>query len=354
MVVDIWLRQVLFIPSLLHSARHAYADRIISITHGTPQLIQGDDVDVDYPLDCYLDQADAQQLNLPLPGETTPANEFIAFAHLSQIFATILQQLYTTTHRRHGSQKITKLYNDLQAWCQHFRSCLVDPVASNIGGDIPSLWLSALAAFADILIHRPGLTFDETTSQFWNCLDHCTRASTALIQLCCSQSGRHGLIGIVPVGPATLFHSGLMHVYYRIHARGVDPDWRTVPPDSSAELIGMVSQLLQNYAAAHSTPGEGSIDGSHRSRDAFSTSSSLLSFLATLVTSEDQQTGGLATPGATSLPPAESHPWFQHTLSPMRNQAPALDMLTTGSLEDMNQLDYLDWVLDNPFDAPTA
>lgn len=75
MVLDIWLRQVLFIPSLLDSTRHAYADRIISITHGTPQLIQGDDVDVDYPLDCYLDRAVASHLILPLPGETTPAND---------------------------------------------------------------------------------------------------------------------------------------------------------------------------------------------------------------------------------------------------------------------------------------
>lgn len=311
-------------------------------------------MDVDYPLDCYLDQADVSELNLPLPGETTPVNQFIAFAHLSQIFATILQQLYTTTHRRHGSEKITKLYNDLQAWRQHFRSCLVDPIASNTGADIPNLWLSALAAFANILIHRPGLTFDETTSQFWNCLNHCTRASTALIQLCCSQSGRHALMGIVPIGPATLFQCGLMHVYSRIYTRDVDPDWRSIPPNSSAELIGMVSQLLQDYAAAHSTPREGSIDGTHRSRDALSTSSSLLSFLTNIVTSNDQRTGGLATPGTTSIRPTESLPWFRHTPSPMRNQAPALDMLTTGSLDDMNQLEYLDWVLDNPFDARTS
>lgn len=148
-----------------------------------------------------------------------------------------------------------------------------------------------------------------------------------------------------------------MHVYSHVYARGVNPinpNWRPIPPDSSVELIGMVSQLLQNYAAAHSTPGEDSIDRNQRSRDALITSSSLLSSLANLITSKDQQTGGFAIPGATSLSPTESLPWFQHTLSSTLDQASASEMLTTGTLDDVNQLDYLDWVFDNPFNAPTA
>ncbi|KAI1356613.1 hypothetical protein F5Y01DRAFT_301455 [Xylaria sp. FL0043] len=150
-----------------------------AISHGLPTLIQDRDVDIDYPLDCDLSQGDAEHLSLPLPGESTPVNDYIALVHLGRILSTILEQLYTTTSRRSGPEKIAKLRNELLGWNQKFASQLesqidgdglLKPLISGrhspCDGSLSRILLPLLSNMAIMLIHRPGLTFSENTLEF--------------------------------------------------------------------------------------------------------------------------------------------------------------------------------------------
>lgn len=311
---------------------------------------------MEYPLDCEMDQVEASQLNLPLPGESTAVSDFIAFAHLSRILAGILQQLYTTTDRRHGEKKITKLRGELQAWSQHFRTKLADPVALPSGSiedaDFPRLWLSALLAKAEILIHRPGLTFDENSPEFRDCLDHCSGSSAVLIQLLCSHCGRECLAWMMPLGPATLFQSGLMHLYYQLHSGDAGEEWGRVPTDSSVELIAMASELLQNYPTLSITPGIESCERSRSFGDALKTSGLLLASLAGLITGSEAQAASQSTLDVSMPTPMDGTGSLDGVRNSARDEEWVASILTTpGSLGDINQHDYLDWVLDSPFSS---
>ncbi|KAI1747692.1 hypothetical protein F4782DRAFT_543308 [Xylaria castorea] len=154
-------------------------DKMTAISQGLPMLIHDNDVDIDYPIDCDLSSGNSPDISLPLPGESTPVNDFIAFVHLSRILSAILDQLYTTTSRRNGPVKIAKLRSELLGWNRRFvgqlgghidGNGLLKPVItphSNPHDESPSqLLLPSLSNMAVMLIHRPGLTFAETTPEF--------------------------------------------------------------------------------------------------------------------------------------------------------------------------------------------
>ncbi|KAH8885971.1 hypothetical protein GQ53DRAFT_809853 [Thozetella sp. PMI_491] len=149
-------------------------DKMTAISHGLPKLINDSDLDADYPVDCELEHIDTAQLLFPLPGETTQVRDFIALVHLSRVFSGILDQLYTTTHRREGPAKMAKLSGELRSWNQQFANQLGATINSDgllISGvttfkgsqeePVARIWLPLMSNIALMLIYRPGLTFGE-------------------------------------------------------------------------------------------------------------------------------------------------------------------------------------------------
>lgn len=208
-------------------------DRITSIVHGLPRLIQDVDVDTDLPVDCDVRDADGDQTSYPLPGESTPVALYVQYAKLAKLLSAILDQLYTTSHRRGGTEKIARLDRDLRVWHHIFISSIkaspfemgdVDHGVLGITGQhsdqyaprerIMIAWLESLANYAMVLIHRPALTFDSKSIQFRHSLNACLRSSTAIIQLMNAVWTFEQAPFIPPLGPSVLFQSVLMHVFY--------------------------------------------------------------------------------------------------------------------------------------------
>ncbi|KAJ5928563.1 hypothetical protein N7466_007519 [Penicillium verhagenii] len=156
-------------------------DKITSLHHGLPSQINDLDVDNDMPLDCNLTDLDVVELAHPLPGEKTPVFEFIQYVHLGKILSRIREMLYTTTKRRNGAAKINELDLDLRMWNQNLKSNGIHFDIGSVSARVSSenspqvmekttLWLQLLANVAIILIHRPGLSFDDSTVEFSKCL----------------------------------------------------------------------------------------------------------------------------------------------------------------------------------------
>jgi hypothetical protein len=221
-----------------------------SITLGLPQLIQDIDVDVDYPADCELEEVDRAQITWPLPGEVSHTMGFLSLVHLSRIMAGILEKLYTTTRRRNGPEKITQLRDDLLTWRQRSKPYSTD--ADNLGPGLQDntplrLWLPIMDNFAMVLIHLPGLTFDETTHEFRTCLEQCMIACSAIINLTCTDRAKTSVFGIVPIGPSLLLQCGLMHVLYNSDISTRDSSGSSCRTIASKELLGRIIDTLREY-----------------------------------------------------------------------------------------------------------
>lgn len=190
-------------------------------------LIRDNDIDIDYPLDCDLSTGDPSHISLPLPGESTSVNDFIAFVHLGRILSTILDQLYTTTSRRNGPEKIVKLRGELLGWNQRFGgqlggqidgNGLLRPVSNhhNILQDEPlsRVLLPSVSNMAAMLIHRPGMTFAETTPEFHESLRWCAASSSMVIENASIAASNPLMCRIVfPLSPNIIFHSAILHIF---------------------------------------------------------------------------------------------------------------------------------------------
>ncbi|KAI0442740.1 fungal-specific transcription factor domain-containing protein [Xylaria telfairii] len=202
-------------------------DKMTAISHGLPMLIRDNDIDIDYPLDCDLGTGGSSHISLPLPGESTPVNDFIAFIHLGRILSTILDRLYTTTSRRNGPEKIVKLRGELLAWNQRFvdqlsgqidSNGLLRPVSNhhNSPHDKPMsrVLLPSVSNMAAMLIHRPGLTFAENTPQFHESLRWCAISSSMIIENASIAASNPFMCRIVfPPMPNIIFHSAILHIF---------------------------------------------------------------------------------------------------------------------------------------------
>ncbi|RMZ89855.1 hypothetical protein DV736_g2914, partial [Chaetothyriales sp. CBS 134916] len=219
------------------------------IIHGLPTLINDADVDVDYPVDCELDEADAASLSLPLPGETTKVSEFIAYAQLARILSEALCELYTTTRRRGGAEKILKLHNDLQVWEQRFKQLLEESTHEGHTHSILCQWLSFMRDVTMVQIHRPALTFDVTTQQFTESLHACARASSAIIEQLSRHSGRTSILGMAPAGPSLISQCGLTHMLYQTQQLDEEHVGDRIFLEYSVEIIEQAVDLLSNYKA---------------------------------------------------------------------------------------------------------
>lgn len=185
-------------------------DRITSIVHGLPLLINDIDVDNDMPTDCRLHDLNDTELLHPLPGQTTPVFYFNHYVTMGKKLSSILHNLYTTTQRRQGGIKIERLDRDMKVWSQN-----LDAIEDS-GMNLMVLWLRLLTHLAMVLIHRPGLTFAEnTTPEFGTCLNACVRSSTEILHLLGGAGSDTTLYfhSLSPVGPGLVFQCALMHVY---------------------------------------------------------------------------------------------------------------------------------------------
>lgn len=191
-------------------------------------MIQDTDVDNDLPIDCELHDLGSTGLQHPLPGEPTPVFIYIRFIQLTKILSLILSLLYTTTQRREGEEKIVNLDRELRGWYQNLTSALrlssmLETTETTAGKsrlqrflDTEKLmiaWLDLMANYALVLIHRPALTFDQSSRCFRESLHVAVKASNAILRLASSSTYHRKALDCAPFGPAVVFQSALMRVF---------------------------------------------------------------------------------------------------------------------------------------------
>ncbi|KAI0466566.1 fungal-specific transcription factor domain-containing protein [Xylaria cf. heliscus] len=328
-------------------------DKITAISHGLPMLIRDNDIDIDYPLDCDLsNNGESPHISLPLPGESTPMNDFIAFVHLSRILSTTLDQLYTTTSRRNGPDKIVKLRSELLGWNQRF----VDQLGGQIDGngllradihlhssphdETPSrLLLPSVSNMTAMLIHRPGLTFADTTPEFYESLRWCAASSSMIIENASIIASDPRMCRIVfPPSPNIIFQSAMLHIFLWCQ-RPADSDFFGITRSLSLDRINQTVDIFSKRPfmnsledAWHWRTPEYSSCALYECLDLLQSLSNLV-LCSTSITSDDG--------------PFISSSWDTQT----QDIAPEMSSQDFGTsdvaLFDLNHLDYLDPLLED-------
>ncbi|KAH6654224.1 fungal-specific transcription factor domain-containing protein [Truncatella angustata] len=290
-------------------------DKFTAIIHGLPQTIKDADVDVDLPSDGELEATSDSGLTLPLPGENTPIRDFITLCRLSQILSSMLSQLYTTTNRRGGRDKIKGLDGHLLLWEVRLRN---NDDADDIEHSLkqsadcessPKMWLSLMKNVARLLIYRPGLTFDTTTPQFRECLDVCTRVSFNIVSLLTQAQARE-LRVIMPSVYGLVFQCALVHVYYHLPDHSQSP--ARFSKEESADHVQRSIDFLRDAVFTHASSRD----------DAFILT--ITDSVALLQAISPKVLGCCVSPTAA---------WHDSAYGPV--------------LETMNQLESLSWVFDD-------
>jgi len=175
----------------------------------------------------------------------------------------MLGQLYTTTDRRGGADKIKQLDLDLRVWASdlnkhphvtrldlgdsmHRRkkdrhldeNCLILP------------WLELVANITRILIHLPGLTFDRSTTQFRDSLQRCVLSAAAIVGLLNGDDLDPRVSILSPCGPSIIFQCGLLQVFNQSIAPTEDQHQNVVREQSRDTLHQSVS-LLEDLTFAY-------------------------------------------------------------------------------------------------------
>ncbi|KAK9853007.1 uncharacterized protein MYU51_007555 [Penicillium brevicompactum] len=233
-------------------------DRLTSILHGIPPLINDVDVDNDLPIDCHLHDLEASELSHPLPGERTGIFVFLQYVSLGRKLSRVLDLLYTTTQRRDGARKITELDRDLRVWIQNLKTSGInlDIGSTNFQHSVDisvqpyenaTIWLQLMSSITMNFIHRPGLSFDDTTADFGICLRACLDSSTTILSLIEALQVPRWLRNLSLIGPATVFQSSLVHIYSHLKYTISKPDW--LPSlDTSMGVISKGVSLLKSDA----------------------------------------------------------------------------------------------------------
>jgi len=197
-------------------------DRIIATAHGLPKLVNEEDYDTDLPLDCDFDDVTATDLPLSLPGEDTRISRFRTYIRLSQIMSKCIKQLYTTTQRRGGVEKISILDRELRVWEQ---SCGISfcPERQNSfdpDGDqaFPISFLQILSNVTMILIHQPALTFGPGAPQFRSSLSISMQSYINIMKVYGKNKAERRLFYLHPNGARISFQGALMSFYYYWHS----------------------------------------------------------------------------------------------------------------------------------------
>ncbi|KAL2842560.1 fungal-specific transcription factor domain-containing protein [Aspergillus pseudoustus] len=306
-------------------------DRVTAIVHGLPPLISDADVDNELPTDCQLDDFTAVDLRHPFPGQTTPVSFFNHYAVLGRKMSSILHLLYTTTQRRHGVAKIERLDRDIRVWNQNLgldeealdTDSSHSPATGNGCGSM-ILWLRLLSRFCIILIHRPGLTFDDSTKEFASCLAACIRASTEIIHLLWLPDLEPTFLSFCPFGPGLVFQCALMHVYCQCKSRIINlADTPTI--QESTCIISNAINILARYGPHPQTAPSEDIAPEDRQIQSIDSAITLLKDLTLALQHANSQAMSWETE-----PPVSPTPY-------------ALPM---SSLYDLNYMTAMDWAQD--------
>lgn len=146
---------------------------------------------------------------------------FIAFAKLSSIMQQFTRLLFTTTERRDGEAKISKLDRHLRVW-QYEHSDLIAQGKSDGQSNSLALHLQILAHFCLLLIHQPGLTFEEQNLQFTKSLTTSLHCAINLLQILTEARGIQTLPCLQSNIPRLVFQSGLVCLYYSWHNQTIN------------------------------------------------------------------------------------------------------------------------------------
>ncbi|KAK4508638.1 hypothetical protein PRZ48_002377 [Zasmidium cellare] len=187
------------------------------ISHGLPKLIRSADVDAGLPIDCDLEDSTASELPVPLPGESSSSTLLVAMCQLVTIMQRITETLFTTTDRRNGERKIRELGDQLRAWTDGFAALLDASPGLRHNNSLFVGYLRLLSLFNIILIHQPGLTFDDDHPQFSTSLSRSTEAAVAILTLLQDFSEEHRLFYLPPEGTRIVFQSLLICFFYAWH-----------------------------------------------------------------------------------------------------------------------------------------
>ncbi|KAL4936802.1 fungal-specific transcription factor domain-containing protein [Aspergillus oleicola] len=237
-------------------------DRITSIVHGLPTLISDTDVDNDMPTDCQFRCFEDTELIHLLPGQTTPVFFFNHYVAIGKKLSHVLDVLYTTTQRRQGAAKIERLDWDMRVWSQNFDADenIPDSIQVHVGSPDSGcgkiiFWLRVLTHLSMVLIHRPGLTFDESTPEFATCLTACATSSSVIIHLLdVSELGTACFRSLLPIGPGTIFHCALTLAFSQSAA---------IPAvHESVDAISKAIDILEKYHQQASSGNFGEIETS--------------------------------------------------------------------------------------------
>ncbi len=155
-----------------------------------PRLIRDEDVDTDFPTRVGHDLLSRTHVGFPLPGEATQVDSALLFFKIARIMGQILQNLYTTTQRRGGVQKIARFQAELDMWERSLishtpKDSSQDFEASGLETSLPLSFLRVTHCLVTIHIHRPALSFTTPHPQFSKSLEVCCSASANLIKLLC-------------------------------------------------------------------------------------------------------------------------------------------------------------------------
>lgn len=199
--------------------------------HGLPRSIKSADVDVDLTMDVDFHDISIQHLPSPLTGEMTNAGWFLHHIQIAQILSRCLDQLYTTTQRRGGVEKIAQLESELQLWKRNlppeslnvlddhsplYAASRDDPLdASGLqpGPSFISAWLRLLGELTALLIHRCALTFDRTEPQFLSSLRSSTVAATRILRILHRAREIPLIFWVWPSGLHVIAQSALLLLY---------------------------------------------------------------------------------------------------------------------------------------------
>jgi hypothetical protein len=194
----------------------------VSLSHGLPTIIKEADIDTAIPLDCDFDDITSTTLPLPLPGETTRLSIFLSEIRLIRIGSSCLQQLYTTTERRGGVDKMSALDRELHVWQDNFSTVFCNGdleryLPEDQEFTIPHLHL--MSNFCMFLIHLPALTFNPEVPRFSQSLKAYVHACRSIIEMLSTHRQERRLFYLQPNGARLIFQSAILCLYEYWHAK---------------------------------------------------------------------------------------------------------------------------------------
>lgn len=177
-------------------------DSFSSAYHGLPRLIRNQDVDTDLPTSVDHDLLSRSHVAFPLPGEGSQVDSALHLFKIAHIIGDTLENLYTTTKRRGGVAKISRLQAELDMWARslptsdpwstsgaaHSSAPLESTTAASDSSAVPSesfasSFLRVVLCIATIQVHRPALSFTSPDPQSTTSLHASRKASATLVKI---------------------------------------------------------------------------------------------------------------------------------------------------------------------------